>query len=145
MFGKLLHCHYHEIYEEIGGLRLSCNVGATEEECDRLALVGQQAAGHIKALLHPVVGDVGITTLLHDMYSCPARGLELAGKGVKALLDSLIGIGVPPVRYGDFSVVGGNGESLPDAIIAAWIAAEVDAILPAIRVRGIDELVALRR
>ena len=121
------------------------DVRATEEECDRLAFVSLQAAGHIKALLHPVVSDIGVTTLLQDTNSSPARGLELAGKSVKALLDILIRIGIPPVRYGDFSVVGRNRESLPDAIIAACIATEVGTIYTTIRIRLIDNLVAFRR
>ncbi len=119
---QLLHRHYYIIYEEVRGLRLAIGIGATEEECYRLALISCEIGGNIEALLYPVIGHVRITALLQYVDHSPITILELAAEGIQALFGHFIRIGVPPVGHSDFSIVRGNRETLPDVIIATCVA-----------------------
>lgn len=116
-----------------------------EEKRDWLALVGKEVVGNIKTLLNPVISYVRITALLHSTDRASATILEVAAERIQALFDRLIRIGVPPVDHSDFSIAFWNRETLPDTIIATCIATEVGAVLTAIGVRGVNQLVSFGR
>ena len=113
-----------------------------EEKRDRLSLVGNEIVGNIKTLMHPVISYVRITALLHGADRAPTTILKLAAERIQALFGRLIRIGVPPVGHCNFGIACWNCVTLPDAIIATCIAAEVGAVLAAIGVRGVNQLVS---
>src|SRR5947209_3860126 len=105
-----------------------------EEKRDWLALVGYEVAGNIKTLLYPLIGYVRITALLQRTDRASATILEVAAERIQALFGRLIRVSVPPIGHSDFSIACWNRGTLPDAIIATCIAAEVGAVLTTIGV-----------
>ena|SRR5947209_20117459 len=130
----LLNCHDDGIYKKVRCLRLTGNVGATEEERDRFAFISNKIDRNVKTLLDPVVRHTGVTALLHDTNRDAGWRLQLADKIVKALLNGLVCVRVPPIAHGNLGKAGGNRKVLPDTIITTSIAAEVNTILPCIGV-----------
>ena len=70
--------------------------------------------------------------------------MQAAVENIQALSRILVGIRVPPVSNGKLRVVGRHGKGLRDAINTTWIAAQVGAISPRMRVQVLDNLVAAR-
>ena len=55
-----------------------------------------------------------------------------------------IGVAVPPVADGDFGCIIWYCEILPDAIATTTVTTEVGAILPTMRIGGVNDFVACR-
>src|SRR5260370_18084856 len=139
----LLHRHRDIIYEEVGG-RLSRRVGSLEVQRHQLPFVCRQGSCNIKGILYPGVGGIAITARLQGTYGSSAGGPQAAGKGIRTLLRWLIVIGPVPVGHDDFCGTGRDGEGLPDAILAAGVTIQADAIIPIMSFTRMDHCITVR-
>ena len=104
--------------------------------------MARQLARHVETHMLPAVRGISIAGMLQFPDGSSTTIQQRYRKGISTQMRCARCVAIPPVTHCDSACIGRHSKVLRDTIVAAAIATEIRAVLPAMGIRSVYDFVA---